>query len=239
MSYRDESDGHRAFPLPGARLQYGPDKVVEVEHIDLYLMPDLERQTLEGACTTTVRAYDEPVEKLVLNAVDMNVSSVERDGQPVSFDVRDGTIEIRFDPALSPGERASFRIKYRVVKPRHGLFFVEPTPEYPKKIRHAWTQSQDENARFWFPCLDYPHAKQTTETTVAVPKGLFALANGALVERRDEGERTIFTYRQDVPHSTYLMTFVAGPFAQVRQADAGARKVPVYYYVLPGRVDDG
>ena len=116
------------------------------------------------------------------------------------------------------------------------MFFVEPTPEYPKKIRHAWTQCQDENARYWFPCLDYPHEKATTSATIAVPKGQFALGNGELLERRDEGGKTIYRYRQDIPHSTYLVTMVAGPFVEVAQPGA---RVPIYYYVLPGREADG
>ncbi|MGD0967640.1 MAG: M1 family aminopeptidase [Candidatus Aquilonibacter sp.] len=239
MSLRDDSGTHRAFALPGARLQYGPDKTVDVVHIELHLVPDLEKCTLDGICTTTVQPFDEPVARLELDAVDLAVGSVERDGKPLAFAVRDDKLEIIFDPALQPGERASFRVTYRVAEPRHGLFFVEPTPEYPDKLRHAWTQSQDENARYWFPALDYPNEKQTTQTTIVVPKGQFALANGALVERRDDGERTIFTYRQDIPHSTYLMTFVAGPFVETRQPDAGARNVPVFYYVLRGREGDG
>ena len=238
MSFRDE-ETHRAFALPGSRLQYGPDKTVDVEHIELYLEPDLEARTLDGVCTTTVRAYDEPVERLELDAVDLAIASVHRDGKVLPFYVRDDKVELRFDPPLAPNERASFRIVYRANQPRHGLFFVEPTKEYPDKVRHAWTQSQDENARYWFPALDYPHEKQTSQTTIVVPKGLFALANGALIERRDDGDRTSFTYRQDIPHSTYLMTFVVGPFVEKRQADAGARNTPVYYYVLPGHEADG
>lgn len=239
MSFRDDSGAHRAFALPGARLQYGPDKIVDVEHIELYLEPDLERHTLAGICTTTVRPFDEPVERLELDAVDLEISSVQRDGKPLAFALRDNKLGITFDPPLVPDESAAFRIIYRANRPRHGLFFVEPTTEYPDKVRHAWTQSQDENARYWFPSLDYPHEKQTTQTTVAVPKEIFALANGKLIERRDDGERTIFTYRQEIPHSTYLMTLVAGPFVEARQADAGSRAVPVYYYVLPGREADG
>ena len=239
MSFRDDSGAHRAFALPGARLQYGPDKIVDVEHIELYLEPDLERHTLDGICTTTVRPFDERVDRLELDAVDLEITSVERDGRPCAFSLRDNKLAIAFDPPLVPDQSAAFRIAYRANRPRHGLFFVDPSPEYPDKVRHAWTQSQDENARYWFPSLDYPHEKQTTQTTVAVPKGLFALANGKLIERRDDGERTIFTYRQDIPHSTYLMTLVAGPFVEARQTDAGSRAVPVYYYVLPGREADG
>ncbi|HET9029970.1 MAG TPA: M1 family metallopeptidase, partial [Candidatus Aquilonibacter sp.] len=239
MSHRDETDGHRKFALPGARLHYGPDKTVIVEHIDLHLVPHLEEHALDGVCTTTVRALDEPVARLDLNAVDLVVSGVERDGKPQRFSTRNDLLTVEFDPAIAPNERATFAVRYRVERPRHGLFFVEPTAEYPQHVRHAWTQSQDENARYWFPCLDYPHGKQTTSTTVIVPKGTFALANGALVERVDAAETTRFVYRQDVPHPTYLMTLVVGPFAEIDQGTAGAKKVPVWYYVLPGREADG
>ncbi len=235
MSF-DDTHERRAFALPGSTLHYGPDKTVDVLHVDLNLVPDMERRRLEGVCTTTVRALDEPVALLTLDAVDLNVSSVESSGRKLKFTSRGDRLDVHFDPPLAPEEKATFAIAYSVEKPRHGLFFVEPSTEYPKKIRHAWTQSQDENARYWFPCLDYPHEKQSTSTTIAVPKGQFALGNGALVERRDEGGKTIFRYDQVIPHSTYLVTFVAGPFVEVAQ---GGATVPVYYYVLPGREADG
>jgi aminopeptidase N len=232
----DTTAGHRAFALPGSSLRYGPDKTVDVLHIDLHLIPDLENAGLDGVCTMTVRALDEPVSLLALDAVDLRVAWVERNGAPQQFWHRGKKLEIAFEPAMAPEEEATFAIRYSVAHPRHGLFFIEPTREYPNKVRHAWTQSQDENARYWFPCLDYPHEKQTSSATIVVPKGQFALSNGALLERKDEGDRTIFRYRQEVPHSTYLMTLVVGPFVEIEQSGAS---VPVYYYVLPGREDDG
>jgi aminopeptidase N len=239
MSLADETNQHRAFALPGSRPHYGPDKVVAVELIDLHLTPDLENERLDGICTTTVRALDEAVERLVLDAVDLDVSAVERDGKAQRFARRNGKLEIQFDPVIRPAERATFAVTYRVAKPRHGLFFVKPTKAHPEKIAHAWTQSQDENARYWFPCMDYPHEKQHTTATIVVPKGSFALANGALIERKDEGDKTIFRYSQDVPHSTYLTTMVVGPFVEIAQGTAGKNAVPVFYYVLPGRQADG
>ncbi|HEY8313578.1 MAG TPA: M1 family metallopeptidase [Candidatus Baltobacteraceae bacterium] len=232
----EDTGAHRAFALPGARAHYGPDKLVDVEHIDLHLTPDLEAESLDGICTTTVRAFDEDVAELILDAVDLHVTSVEREGKPQRFSRRNDKLAIAFEPPIAAGARATFAVTYDVRKPRHGLFFVAPSDAYPDKIRHAWTQSQDENARYWFPCLDYPHEKQTTSATVVVPKGQFALSNGALIERRDEGERTVFRYEQRVPHSTYLVTLVVGPFVEKQQT---AMPEPVYYYVLPGREADG
>jgi aminopeptidase N len=227
---------HRPFALPGATRRYGPDKIVDVVHIDLHLEPDIERAFLAGTCTTTVRALDEDVSRVVLDAVDLQIESVERDGKPQSFDSDGKRLTVRFDPVLRAGEEGAFAVRYQVARPRHGLFFIEPSSEYPHRVRHAWTQSQDENARYWFPCFDYPHEKQTTSTTIVVPKEQFALSNGALVERVESGDLATFRYKQDVPHSTYLMTLVVGPFVEVKQQD---RPVPVYYYTLPGREADG
>lgn len=238
MKY-DETHGHRSFALPGSTLQYGPDKTVKVEHIDLHLEPDLDAQILSGVCTTTVRALDEDVTSLRLNCVDIEVSAVSRNGTATAFNRHDDVLDVAFEPPLAAGERAEFAVTYRAVKPRAGLFFIAPDANYPHRERHAWTQSQDENARFWFPCLDYPHEKQTTQTTVVVPKGLFALANGALLARTDDAKNTTFVYRQDIPHSTYLMTMVVGPFVEKQQGTAGAGNTPVAFYVLPGREEDG
>jgi aminopeptidase N len=233
---QDSANGRRAFALPGSTLHYGPDKTVDVEHIDLQLAPDLKRRHLDGVCATTVRALDEPVHSLTLDAVDLSVESVTCDGKSLPFTPRGDRLEIVFDPPLAPESVTTFTIAYSVTNPRHGLFFVEPSKAYPDKVRHAWTQCQDENARYWFPCLDYPGEKQTTSATITVRKGQFALGNGELVERRDEGDTTVFRYRQAIPHSTYLVTMVAGPFVKVAQPGAS---VPVYYYVLPGREADG
>ncbi len=239
MRVLEDTNDHRSFALPGSSPHYGPDKVVSVEQIDLDLTIDLDGERLDGTCTTTVRALDENVERLALDAVDLVILGVERGGAPQRFVRRNEKLEIEFSTPIRPGELATFDVRYRCSKPRHGLFFVKPTPAHPAKVVHAWTQSQDENARYWFPCLDYPHEKQPTSATIRVPKGHFALSNGALIERVDEGDRTIFRYRQDVPHSTYLMTMVAGTFAEVAQGVAGAGNVPVFYYVLPGREADG
>lgn len=241
---RDDANERQAFALPGVRPQYGPDKVVAVEHIDLHLTPNFESESLDGVCTMVVRALDEAVPSLDLDAVDLEIQAIERftDSQPLQaqhWRARHGRLTVDLEPPLGTGARTSLSIRYRVSKARHGLFFVKPTEAHPEKIAHVWTQSQDQYARYWFPCLDYPHEKQRTSTTIVVPKGMFALGNGALVERKDENGTTVFRYRQDVPHSTYLMTMVAGPFVETAQGDVGKDSVPVFYYVLPGRESDG
>jgi aminopeptidase N len=222
---------HRTFALPGARPQYGPDKMVEVLHIDLYLRPDIVRERLDGVCTTTVRAIDDSVPRLVLDAVDLDVRSVSADdGRALPFRSTAKTLEIELDPPLRAGHELVVAVEYALERPRRGVYFIRHEP------RHVWTQSQDSDARYWFPCFDYPADKQPTTTTIVVPNGQFALGNGALVERVEGQAETVYRYEQKIPHATYLVTMVAGPFSEIAQPHD---HVPMWYYTLPGREADG
>jgi aminopeptidase N len=224
---------HRSFALPGARFQYGPDKVVDVLHIHLALRPDIELRRMDARCTTTVQAIDDGVARLVLDAVDLHVRAVRRDdehGAPMPFRSASETLEIIVEPPLRRGEHLAFDVEYAVENPRRGLYFVEHGP------KHAWTQGQDSDARFWFPCFDHPAEKQTTSATITVPKGHFALSNGALTERVDSDAETTFRYEQTIPHAVYLVTMVTGPFSEIAQHHD---RLPIWYYTLPGREADG
>jgi len=220
---------HRPFPLAGARPQYGPDKVVDVLHIDLHLRPDLDARVLYGVCTTTVEAIEDGVRSLRLDAIDLTIEEVTRDGVAIAHRSTSTSLTVEFSEALRAGERTAFVVRYRAEQPCRGLYFVD-------RPRQAWTQSQDQDARYWFPCFDYPAEKQPTSTTIVVPRGLFALGNGALISRTDEGDTTVFRYEQSIPHATYLVTLVAGDFAEIEQRH---ERVPVWYYVERGREDDG
>ncbi|MGH7716966.1 MAG: M1 family metallopeptidase, partial [Vulcanimicrobiaceae bacterium] len=230
------AEDRRAFPLPGSQPQYGPDRPLRVLNIDLSLEPDLDTHSIDGVCTTLVEAVDDNVEQIVLDAGDLDIKSVTAGKAPLKHESRTGSLKIRFKKPLCGGEQLEFSVKYRAQNPTRGAYFTEPDRANPKKPRQLWTQSQDSDARYWFPCVDYPDNKQTSTTTVVVRKGLFALANGALVERRDDAKTTTFVYRQDIAHPTYLFTLVVGEFSEIAQTGA---KVPVFYYVAPGREPDG
>jgi aminopeptidase N len=222
---------HRPFPLPGTQAQYGPDRVVEVLHIDLHLRPDLDAKRLDGVCTTRVRAIDDDVHRLVLDAVDLEVRAVRSDdGRALAFRSTSESLQVVLEPPLRAGAELTFAVEYVVEQPRRGLYFID------RPWKHVWTQSQDSDARFWFPCFDYPAEKQTTSATIVVPNGTFALANGALVERVIGEAETVFRYEQRVPHATYLVTLVAGEFAETPQPHD---RLPLYVYVQPGREADG
>lgn len=229
---RDE----RPFPRPGAPANYGPDRPVRIRHIALHLRPDLPAKRIDAVATLTVEAIEDGVGSIVLDAVDLAIHSVRMDDRPLGFTSRARSLHITFAGKLGAGERATFAVAYAVVVPRRGVFFPEPDAGTPHKPRQLWTQCQPSDARYWVPCQDSPDVKASTTTTIVAPKPLFALGNGALLERRDDGEATIFVYDQTIPHAAYLLTLVVGEFEEIDQPGAA---VPVSYYVAKGRKDEG
>lgn len=218
------------FALPGARPHYGPDRVVRVEHLDLHLRPDFATKTLHGEVTTRVRAIEDGVRTLRLDAVDLAIDAVRDErGAALAFAATAKDLTIELPAALAADEAYAFVVLYRAIEPQRGLYFID-------RPRQAWTQSQDTDARAWLPCFDHPAEKQTTTTTIVVEPGQFALGNGALVERTATAEGVTFRYEQAIPHATYLLTMVAGAFAEIEQVHP---RLPVSYYVEPGRESDG
>ena len=226
----------KPFARPGSTANYGPDRPIRVRHLALDLRPDLAAKRIDAIATLTVEAIVDGVASIELDAVDLDVHSVRCNDAALAFTSRARTLDVTFAQPLDAGEKTTFSIAYVVIEPRRGVYFPEPDPGTPDKPRQLWTQCQASDARYWVPCQDAPDVKQSTTTTVVVPKPLFALGNGALRERRDDGETTTFVYDQTIPHSAYLLTLVVGDFDEVEQSGAA---VPVAYYVAKGRGDEG
>src|SRR5205809_7849308 len=72
--------GRRAFALADAQPHYAPDRPCDIVHIALTLDLDLAQQTLRGTCATTVRAVQETIAYLSLDAVDLQIAEVRHAG---------------------------------------------------------------------------------------------------------------------------------------------------------------
>jgi aminopeptidase N len=231
--------GRRAFALAEARPHYAPDRPCDIVHIALTLHLDIAQQTLRGTCATTVRAIQEAVSSLRLDAVDLQIAQVRRaGGATLPYDYDGQCLRITFPEPLQRAAEATVEVEYSVTRPRLGLYFITPDAAYPHKPVQIWTQCQDEDARYWFPCFDAPNEKATTEMTVTVPQPYFALSNGKLVSQSQDETAGTSTYHwsQEQPHATYLITLVVGEFSAHTETVDG---LPVQWYVARGREADG
>jgi len=109
---------------------------------------------------------------------------------------------------------------------------VQPTEAQPNKPTQVWTQGEDEDSRYWFPCFDYPGQLATSEIRIKVPKDLMVISNGELIEVKEQKKEKIYHWSQKEVHPSYLMTLAIGDFVEVKDEWKGK---PVTYYVDKSR----
>jgi aminopeptidase N len=233
--FQTEKNSSKAFQLPGSRPHYNPDRPGQVEHIFLNLTLDIPHQSYQGLCKIRLKPIRNGIERLTLDAVNLNIQSIEVDQIPQNFDYDGEQLSIKLDPSTQVDKSIVIAIAYSVEKPQRGIYFIQPDKNYPHKPTQVWTQGEDEDSRFWFPCFDYPGQLSTSEIRVRVPKPLIAISNGELISTEEDGDYKIFHWLQKEVHPTYLMTLAVGDFAEIRDGWHGKH---VTYYVEKGREED-
>jgi len=230
-----ENNQRQPFELPGAKPHYNPDRPGQVNHIFLDLIIDIPQQSFQGSCQITLTPIRQGISSLTLDAVDLNINSVfiEDISQPFDYDRSLLTIHLLQPTTDKP---IILTINYQVKQPQRGLYFIGPDEYYPDKPMQVWTQGEDEDSRFWFPCFDYPGQLATSEIRVKIPQPYIAISNGELISVENVGEDRIYHWSQKQIHPTYLMTLAVGDFAELRDSWNG---VPVTYYVEKGREEEG
>ncbi|PHM08564.1 M1 family metallopeptidase [Nostoc sp. 'Peltigera malacea cyanobiont' DB3992] len=236
QSYFDtDNNGHKPFELPGARPHYNPDRPGQVEHIFLDLSLDIPKQSYQGSCSIRLLPIRNGIDRLTLDAVNLNIESVQVDEVPQNFDYDGEQLSIQLSQPTQIGKRLLIAIAYSVAKPQRGIYFIQPDKHYPNKPTQVWTQGEDEDSRFWFPCFDYPGQLSTSEIRVRVPNPLVAISNGELIDTTEDGDYKVYHWLQQQVHPTYLMTLAVGDFAEIRDEWNGKA---VTYYVEKGREED-
>ena len=246
LYFDSDSKTHKSFELPGARPHYTPDRPGQVEHIFLDLVLDIPHETCTGTCTIQLNPVRSGITQLTLDAVELEIKSVKVGKTKQHFDYDGEQLQIFLAEPSQIGNPIQLIITYTVQNPRRGLYFIKPDKHYPDKPLQVWTQGEDEDSRFWFPCFDYPGQLSTSEIRVKVPANLLAISNGELINTdTTPDDHKVYHWLQKQVHPTYLITLAVGEFAETQdqwqQRDETGeviRTVPVTYYVEKARAED-
>jgi aminopeptidase N len=230
-----EKTGHKRFELPGAKPHYNPDRPGQVEHIFLDLNLDIPNQSCYGSCSIRLLPVRNGIDRLTLDAVNLKIESVQVNEVTQKFEYDGEQLCIYLSQPTEIGHRLLIAIAYAAEKPQRGIYFIQPDKHYPHKPTQVWTQGEDEDSRYWFPCFDYPGQLSTSEIRVRIPQPLVAISNGELIDTVEEAKYTTYHWSQQQIHPTYLMTLAVGDFAEIR--DEWHDKA-VTYYVEKGREAD-
>src|SRR3954452_16870288 len=228
----------RPFAPPGTRTNFVGDRPIRLDHVRLEWEIDLAAKRLSGTATLTVAARREGLSSVRFDAVELDVDKGTVGKHAAAF-VNDGQ-SLHVTLAEPPAEDETFEVAIRYAcRPRRGLYFIGPDASHPDRAPQCWTQGQDDDARYFWPCLDQPIEKFTTEVICTAPAGAFVLSNGDLRERTDvaNGASTRWHYALALPQPAYLLTLVVGPFVELRDR-AEKTGVDVYAFTAPGREAD-
>jgi aminopeptidase N len=144
---------------------------------------------------------DSTLSQIVLDAESssLTIDSVRIDG--TSFTHEGQELTVYLDRVYLPGEIAEVRLYYRHLDVYDGAFYASGG--------FAFTDSEPEGARKWFPCYDKPSDKATTDITAKVPSNARLASNGRLQDSLAEGTNINYHWVSRDPVATYLTVLTA------------------------------
>ncbi len=202
---------------------------------DVRLRPDLASATFTGSVRIDVDV-DEPLDHLVLNAIELSIEHVEIDGHAAHYELDEATERLVVLPAapITPGSlELSIDFEGTINDKLRGFYRSTYTDEAGDEQVIATTQMQSTDCRRAFPCWDEPEFKAVFGITLDVESGLTAVSNGAEAERVEEGPRTVIRFADTMVMSSYLVAFVVGRLEATAPVDVDG--IPVRVIHVPGK----
>jgi aminopeptidase N len=222
---------------------YRLPRTVVPSRYDLTLEPDLAEATFTGSEVVTL-SVEEPVDEIVLNADDLELSGGRLDGDgatlevtSISLDAENERAHLSLSGTAEPGEwRLSLDFRGRLSDQLEGFYRSTYKDDAGRTHVIASTQFESTDARRAFPCWDEPDLKAVFGVTLVAPEGMLAISNGPETERETLGDgRVRVRFADTMTMSTYLVAFVVGPLEATEPVDADG--VPLRIVHRPGKGD--
>ncbi len=227
------------FATADAVEQFPPDVPVDWQELTLLVEIDVANRHVWGTATYEGAVRRAGLQKLRFDAEGPVIQrAYDGHGRQLATDHDGKVLWLDLGEPVQRGDIVRVTMDFDTHEPKSGFWFVLPDADHPDRPAHAWTQGQDEDHKFWFPCHDSPNHKVRLHVIATVPDGQVALSNGALrdIYKAADPAKRIYDWQLSRPAPTYLLTLVVGPFVEVVQQ---REPTLVSYWTLPGREADG
>ncbi len=214
-----------------APIRHAPDKEFHMVHLDLNFHFDIAKKEVFGVATEKIVPFQLDYKNVHLNAMDMKIDKVTMGNENLKYQYDGKILTIDLNKPYGINDTLTYSVTYSTI-PKKGIFFTLPDKAYPKRIPEIWSQSESEDAQYWYPCQDHPNDFSTSTLTATVPEGWVVVSNGVLTkETTDKKDHSkTFTWTENKPHVVYLNSIIAGKYDILKTK---WDDVPIYYYVEP------
>ena len=220
-----EGDLNRSAPI----YKGSHTRTWDLIHTELKLSFDWEKSLVNGEATLLLAPWFLPKDQLVLDAKKFTISSLKAQTQsgevPLEFTYDEALITIDLGREIQKNEILTVLINYqahpdqipskggRAITADKGLYFINPKAEATEYTPQIWTQGEPDANSGWFPTIDHPNERMTTEIYLTVADSLVTVSNGILTHSSEvkEGKRTDH-WLMEKPHAPYLVMLAIGPW---------------------------
>lgn len=220
------SAGDPRFPELGSA-----DLDVERYHVDVSYQPAERR--LAGTVLADLELRN-ATDRVALDSDGPVVSSVRIDGEPVAFEAEGPELLVDLGAVREAGTAMTVAVDFTTDAGRRS-FWVDGAGLFTTDDG-MWSVNEPDGVSTWMPVNDHPTDKALWTFEVTVPEGVTAVLNGALAVTSTSDGFTTWTWDQDEPMATYLITFLVGDYEIVAggTSDSG---IELQHVALGGYVD--
>ena len=225
-----QTSGAKNFPaLRSARNYYEPHRYCRQIHLTLAGRISFAEDRFEAYAYIVVKTLSEGAQQVTFDAREMQIHEIAT--APINaFDIMNpyaieslqfnasefeydhAILSIKFNESMRQGQLAVVRIHYSVVRPNAGLYFVHKKTTTDAAYDCVWTQGQDTDSPFWFPCQDDPRMKITVLQRISFPAAWKGLGNGQCISDTADNHWRTQEWILRHPHAPYLVAFACGEF---------------------------
>ncbi len=174
---------------------------------DITVDPDAQSLSFSGTETITVDVK-EATRSIVLNAVDLRVTSASIDGARATAKVDDAAqrLTLALPAPIKPGRHVlSLAWTGKINQSAAGLFAIDYTNSDGSKARMLATQFEAPDARRFAPMFDEPALKATFTLTALAPNGQLVFSNMPVASVTAEGNKRRYRFATTPVMSSYLL----------------------------------
>ena len=234
---------NKKFQLEGSTFHYAPLLPFKIDYMLLKINPDLKSKILKDCEQQLWITAQEDLDEIKLDIAELYIKEVRSLSSPyqvksIEDKKEEDKLIIRLNKKLPKHATIDLNIKYSagyyysnidgkvdIRTPRSGFNFI--ARDKNSQAKQVWTQGEELESKYWFPCLEDPQVKFPREIQVTVHDGYTVISNGEGKRSKNDGGTTTWTWIEGRAVSTYLTSVVIGNFSHDQTYYNG---IPLSYY---------